>query len=385
MTSPDDTTPVSVSSPVDLTAVRPPGLLPSEPQRPLSTVSTYPLSFTGSAAEYFRLWIVNVALSIVTLGFYSPWARVRTRQYFYGHTWLDGHNFEYTANPWALLRGYLIVLAFALTYTLSVRVQYSGFEYVVGIILALFVLTYPWLVRQSMRFLAQSTVHRGIRFRFTGTLGGSYFAYGVANILGVLSLGLALPWAWSAQRNYQVRGVAYGTAQGHFRGSTGGFYLIALAGMGLSVGLFVLAFLIILGSVALAPKDFSGLAGAGSLIGVAVGYAFLLLLYVLPGEYVRGSLLRDVLGHVELGGVVRLAATFSPWRLIWITVSNTLAQLLTLGLLTPWATIRRTRYLLEHLQIRAITSLDDFTAVNTSQETALGEAATELLDINIGF
>ena len=45
------------------------------------------MQFTGQAGEYFRVWIVNVLLSVVTLGLYSPWARVRTRQYFYGHTW----------------------------------------------------------------------------------------------------------------------------------------------------------------------------------------------------------------------------------------------------------------------------------------------------------
>src|SRR5436305_11873488 len=42
-----------------------------------------PLSFTGSGSEYFRIWIVNALLSIITLGIYSAWAKVRTLQYFY--------------------------------------------------------------------------------------------------------------------------------------------------------------------------------------------------------------------------------------------------------------------------------------------------------------
>lgn len=37
-------------------------------------------AFHGSAGEYFRIWIVNVLLSIVTLGIYSAWAKVRTRR-----------------------------------------------------------------------------------------------------------------------------------------------------------------------------------------------------------------------------------------------------------------------------------------------------------------
>ena len=62
----------------------------SEPHR-------YKLEFSGSAGEYFRIWIVNTFLTIITLGIYSAWAKVRTRQYFYAHTGLAGHSFEYLA------------------------------------------------------------------------------------------------------------------------------------------------------------------------------------------------------------------------------------------------------------------------------------------------
>jgi len=57
----------------------------------------YPVEFTASAGEYFRIWIVNLALTIVTLGIYSAWAKVRKRRYFYGHTRIAGEAFEYTS------------------------------------------------------------------------------------------------------------------------------------------------------------------------------------------------------------------------------------------------------------------------------------------------
>ena len=44
------------------------------------------LHFTGSGTEYFGIWIVNLLLTIVTLGIYSAWAKVRRLQYFYRHT-----------------------------------------------------------------------------------------------------------------------------------------------------------------------------------------------------------------------------------------------------------------------------------------------------------
>jgi hypothetical protein len=54
--------------------------------------------FTGEWTEYFKIWIVNVLLTIVTLGIYAAWAKVRKRRYFYANTKLFGHTFEYLAD-----------------------------------------------------------------------------------------------------------------------------------------------------------------------------------------------------------------------------------------------------------------------------------------------
>jgi hypothetical protein len=53
------------------------------------TPAATPFQFTGRAGEFFKIWIVNVLLTIVTLGIYSAWAKVRTTGYFYSHTRLD--------------------------------------------------------------------------------------------------------------------------------------------------------------------------------------------------------------------------------------------------------------------------------------------------------
>ncbi len=41
------------------------------------TRTTTPLEFHGSGGEYFRIWIVNLCLTIVTFGIYTAWAKVR--------------------------------------------------------------------------------------------------------------------------------------------------------------------------------------------------------------------------------------------------------------------------------------------------------------------
>lgn len=55
--------------------------------------------FHGRAGEFFRIWIVNVVLTMLTLGIYAAWAKVRTMRYFYGNTMLDGKPFDFTGNP----------------------------------------------------------------------------------------------------------------------------------------------------------------------------------------------------------------------------------------------------------------------------------------------
>src|SRR4051812_41240035 len=95
-----------------------PEVASTPPPQPAAYHPPLRLEFTGRTGEYFRIWIVNLFLSIVTVGLYSPWAKVRRRRYFYGHAWLDGSNFEYHGDPRVILRGRLIAVVFFAAYTL---------------------------------------------------------------------------------------------------------------------------------------------------------------------------------------------------------------------------------------------------------------------------
>ena len=91
---------------------------------PMSTfmpmnIDAHPLEFTGSGGEYFRVWIVNVLLSIVTLGIYTPWARRRTAQYFYSHTLVAGSPLEFTAQQRKMVMGFVLLMLLTIAYNLS--------------------------------------------------------------------------------------------------------------------------------------------------------------------------------------------------------------------------------------------------------------------------
>lgn len=376
---------------------------------PSPEVTTLPVLFTGEAGEYFRIWIVNVLLSIVTLGIYLPWARVRTRQYFYGHTWVDGHTFEYTARPVALLRGFLLVGALFVLYTVSQQVP--RYQWVSLVLLALFGLLYPWLVYRSLRFNTANTVYRGLTFHFHGTAKAAYVPYLLILLTVPFTFGLTYPLAVWMQRRYVLQNLAYGTARTIWGKDVGPVYIIFLTAVGVSIGLGV-ALAVVVGVLALVGAQGGGLdhlfdlfsswidpenvskAGGPTVYGNAGAalialFGLLYLLFILTslalGQYVRAALLKFSLHELYVGPTLRLHATFNPVRLAWIGVSNLLAQVFTLGLLTPWAHVRHTRYILAGVQVQTVASLDDFSADVTPSESALGEAAHEFFNFDLGF
>src|SRR6202171_2582999 len=81
------------------------------------------LQFTGSGSEYFGIWIVNMLLTIVTLGIYSAWAKVRRLQYFYRHTEVAGSSFDFHGSPTSILVGRVIALVMLIAYNYSVRLH----------------------------------------------------------------------------------------------------------------------------------------------------------------------------------------------------------------------------------------------------------------------
>src|SRR5450830_737831 len=75
----------------------------------LSSHSRLRIKFTGSGSEYFRIWIVNVLLMLVTLGLYFPWAKVRRLRYFSGNTLIDGEPLGFHGDPKKMFKGFALV------------------------------------------------------------------------------------------------------------------------------------------------------------------------------------------------------------------------------------------------------------------------------------
>ncbi|MCL2021307.1 MAG: YjgN family protein [Betaproteobacteria bacterium] len=150
-----------------------------------ATVSEHRLQFVGSGGEYFRIWFVNLFLSILSLGIYSAWAKVRREQYFHRNTLLDGSGFDYHGNPKAILKGRII--AVGLLAILSVIDRLAPAYHFPALLLASPL--FPWLLIRSFIFRARNTSFRGLHFDFLGTYKGLCKAF-----LGYILVFIALGW-----------------------------------------------------------------------------------------------------------------------------------------------------------------------------------------------
>src|ERR1700741_2062194 len=163
------------------------------------------LQFTGTGQEFFGIWIVNLLLTIVTLGIYSAWAKVRKMRYFYRNTHLDGSVFDYHGDPIAILKGRLLAAALLVVYKLALTLL--GAFALVAVLAVIAVL--PWLLTQSYRFRLHNSSYRGLRFRFEGPLSHAYLIFGLPMVV-VLAPGALAALGLSGDPQHPDRRVAIG-------------------------------------------------------------------------------------------------------------------------------------------------------------------------------
>src|SRR5262249_47964407 len=151
---------------------------------------------------------VNLCLTIVTLGIYAPWAKVRTRRYFAANLAIGDSAFDYDADPVRILIGRFIVLAVFGVYSLVNRYSPgTSVAFAIGTMML-----YPAAAVRSTAFHHRHTLFRGIRFRFSAAYPDAAYVLLLGPIFAALSLGLALPWLQSQRQQFVVKHSAYGTS-----------------------------------------------------------------------------------------------------------------------------------------------------------------------------
>jgi uncharacterized membrane protein YjgN (DUF898 family) len=356
-------------------ATPPPAPAPADP---------IPFQFTGNAGEYFKIWIVNLLLTIVTLGIYAAWAKVRNRRYFYANTRLAGHAFDYTGNPKRILIGNLIVFGMALVYFMSGAIS----PFLVLAVLGLFMFLVPWLIVKSLSFNARNSAYRGLRFSFDGTYGGAAKYFLLLPVAAVFTLYLLVPWVQRRQKQFVVGHHRFGATRFGFEGLTEELYkiygwtvLFFVPLLVSYVGIFAMVIMVAASRKAGAPPP------APSPLMALWGLLFFpaLISAMIGSFFFRARLFNYVWNNTTLGAH-RFIAKMRFGKLLGLQLLNGLAVTFTLGLLYPWAKIRTIELVLGSLQVVPTGSLDDLAGAGPAAEvSAVGEAAVDYFDFDIGL
>ncbi len=345
------------------------------------------IQFHGQGGEYFRIWIVNLLLSVLTLGIYSAWAKVRRLKYFYGNTELAGSRFDYTAQPVKILIGRLIAFAFFALYAVGSNLH----PLLGGLFGLLFLLVLPWMIVRSIRFNLRQTRYRNVPFDFHGTVWGAVKNYLLLPLLLIPSLGLALPYVQHQQFRFVVDHASFGDQRFSQLGSAvGGYYRAALAGLGvmLVVGLgfaFTVGATIFGAGVNLSELNKSNPALLiAAILPLVIGYIVMLVGFSVVAAAVRLAQANFGWRQTALGAV-SFDSQASPWAYGRMMAWRLPLVVLTFGLALPWLKVAQSRMRLNGMSLHAPEGLNQFNAVVQNAGSAVGAEATDLFDVDLAI
>ena len=356
----------------------------------IATISSkeLPFEFNGTSREFFGIWIVNILLTVLTLGFYSPWAKVRTKRYFYGSTVLDNASFDYLADPKVILKGWVIVGVVLMVYNVG-----SNMLPVLGPIFMLaFLLLMPWLVVRAMCFRMRNTAWRNIRFSFEKDYREATKVFVGFAVLVPLSFGLLMPYFAYRKKKFLMNHASFGQDQFELPNMGRTFYEIYLVLAMIFFGsIMVLAFVLpeVMSPLMMKvnPSAMNHLSEPARQVmpwalPVVAGAFFITIVISYP--YLQASISNAIWNNVRIADN-RFNSTLSTWKLMWIYQTNTLAIMFSFGLLVPWTMIRLARYRIDNLTLLAASELEGFVARATQHENALADEASDVFDVDLGL
>jgi uncharacterized membrane protein YjgN (DUF898 family) len=393
-------------------------------------IESFELAFTGSGGEFFRVWIVNFLLSIVTLGFYTPFARRRTAQYFYGHTLVADSPLEFTAQQRKMVFGFLLLVGIYLAFKLAAE---TGQDTAVSVFMLVGAALAPYFWASAMRFRLGATRWRGVRLQFAARWGEVYkaswpvFAMALVWIAagaafaalsgdqppqgtgraGARLLPSVSPLAWLVaaavlvatfllvirlEFNYKsllVSRAFVGAQAGRWKPVYRDFVRIwlATAGVLLAAIAAVAALLVLLfgGSMAMVAVLKGGGVVAATMIALLVLlFIFLLFLASAPARAYREARMFQLMwNNVGVSSIARFKCDLRVWPYVLLRAKNVFLTLLTLGFYRPFALTAEYRMKVESVTLHVKGGLDQLVGQLVRQQDGLGDALADAVGLDL--
>jgi uncharacterized membrane protein YjgN (DUF898 family) len=354
------------------------------------------LQYDGRLGALYRIFLVNLLLSVITLGIYRFWAITRWRRYFWSRMRFQGERLEYTGRGLELFLGFLMAIGILIGLIIAVALLVMGLGLVypplaIVPILAIYVLIF--VLAFAARFSAQRyrlsrTLWCGIR----GGMQGSALAYGARAVLYAVlmpfTLFQMLPWMEIRLAEHRISASRLGSAAFSFRGRARSVYPAFAATM---VGTIVL-FGVVAGLVwsAIGPQLLPLLRTIGGndprlpaafqrvMPFVFVGAVAFGVGAALIGCWYSALFMRHVAGNTRLE-TLAFSSTMTGTRLFWLVLGNSLIVLFTLGLGLPIAMHRIAHLLADNFQVAGTLDVEALHQ-STLAMPRTGEGMLQVLD-----
>lgn len=307
------------------------------------------LFFHGRGGSLFGIHIVNLLLTVVTLGVYYFWAKVRVRAYILSETEFAGDRFAYHGTGKEMLFGFLKALLlmgvpFFLVRLGLVWIARDAVAQIVAVVLS-YVIVFVFFAFATVgarRYRLSRTSWRGIRFSFRGSVTECLKLFFTGFLLNGITLGLYYPFFDMRLRRFLVSHSYCGNQEFSFDGRGKDLF-----------GWFLLAIVLTLPTLGL--------------------YWF----------WFAARKERYIWDHTSFG-TARFHCTVTGGRLFLLTLTNALLLIFTLGLAWPWMVVRTTRFAFTYLTIEGPIDLE---AIQQDAQTAsaTGEGLAGMLDAGFDF
>jgi len=313
----------------------------------ISDVKNYKLSFHGNGGTFFGIVIVNWLLTVITLGFYYPWAKAKQLQYMYGSAALNGDRFAFHGTGKEMFKGYIKVLViFGLIYGILFLSIYFDYLYL-GLIFFYFafIAVLPIAIHGSYRYRFSRTSWRGIRFGYRGDRNEFFVSFFKWIFFTLITLGIYSSWMEMKMRKYLLSNVRAGDVEFRYDGKGGEYFIMNLVG-----GLLTL--------ITLGVYSFWY-------------YKNLFAYYI------------DNLSLHKNGKEIKLKSTATGGDFFKLIIVNLLIIVFSLGLGYAWVVTRTINFVFSKIQMEGDIDLDTINQTEADYNDATGEDMSDFLNIDL--
>ena len=339
--------------------------------------------FDGTWQEFAPIAFTNLLLTIVTLGIYRFWATTRERQYLWSRSRFVDERLEWAGTGLELFVGFLLVLlVFGMPYfvlsfvaqALALRGQ-EGLALLLtfGSLLAIFYL-YGVARYRALRYRLSRTHWRGIRGGSDDPGLGYGLTYMWKTVVGMLPLGLAVPWSMTSLWNDRWNKLSFGPFPFEVNASSAGligryllFYLAPIV-------LFVL--IAVLGAAGMGAGEGVGEAGlAGIFVGLLLGVLVFYLVLGLIALAFYAKFFREVVGATRWRDLeFSFKASTRDWLVLFL--GDIALVVVTLGIGAIFLSYRHWKFFITHMGATGEILLDEL----TQSQTKMASQGEGLLD-----